>query len=180
MMYHIQKLVDLFSIINQCALSAYLELKSWAWHEPMCVMQVAPVIRNVYERAVRNCPWVGSLWTKYLLALERISASETEHAAVRATSCVSLNMMFHVVVHVCNSEVHHMVQSMCCSGCDSFCWTLSQYILFLLSAQSLLVLQFCSILGCTKALDSFLGWCCIKDVVCYCALNFMRSLCSNS
>ena len=85
------------------------------------MMQVASVIRNVYERAVRNCPWVGSLWTKYLLALERISASEIEHAAVRVSSYVSLNMMFHVVVHVCYSQVHHMVQSMCCSACDSFC-----------------------------------------------------------
>lgn len=52
---------------------------------PMCMMQVTSVIRNVYERAVRNCPWVGSLWRKYLLALERASAPETELAAVSIT-----------------------------------------------------------------------------------------------
>ncbi len=45
-------------------------------------VQVASVIRKVYARAVRNCPWVATLWTKYMLALERGSAPETELAAV--------------------------------------------------------------------------------------------------
>jgi tetratricopeptide (TPR) repeat protein len=45
-------------------------------------LKVASVIRKVYARAVRNCPWVATLWTKYMLALERGSAPETELAAV--------------------------------------------------------------------------------------------------
>lgn len=45
-------------------------------------LKVPVVIRNVYSRAVRNCPWVGILWTRYLLALERTNASEDEIFAV--------------------------------------------------------------------------------------------------
>eukprot|EP00252_Welwitschia_mirabilis_P019730 TRINITY_DN4649_c0_g1_i2.p1 TRINITY_DN4649_c0_g1~~TRINITY_DN4649_c0_g1_i2.p1 ORF type:complete len:822 (+),score=189.82 TRINITY_DN4649_c0_g1_i2:143-2608(+) len=41
-----------------------------------------PGVIKVYARAVRNCPWVGVLWTKYMLALERSNASEDEISAV--------------------------------------------------------------------------------------------------
>lgn len=64
----------------------YLNLLSCSWIKWNFVMliyvQVASVIRKVYARAVRNCPWVATLWTKYMLALERGSAPETELAAV--------------------------------------------------------------------------------------------------
>lgn len=46
------------------------------------LFQVASVIRGVFARGVRNCPWVGALWTKYMLALERASAPESELASV--------------------------------------------------------------------------------------------------
>lgn len=32
--------------------------------------------------AVRNCPWVGELWSRYLRALERGGADDARHAAV--------------------------------------------------------------------------------------------------
>lgn len=40
------------------------------------------VINRVYERAVRNCPWVGQLWGRALRALERSGAPEEQHAAL--------------------------------------------------------------------------------------------------
>lgn len=39
------------------------------------------VVRDVYSRAVKNCSWVGELWARYLLSLERGHASEKEIAA---------------------------------------------------------------------------------------------------
>lgn len=30
----------------------------------------------VHARAVRNCPWVGALWVKHMLAQERAGADE--------------------------------------------------------------------------------------------------------
>lgn len=117
------------------------------------MMQVASVIRNVYERAVRNCPWVGSLWTKYLLALERTSAPETEHAAVRVTPSVSLNLIFNVVGHVCMTQVHHVVQCVVVHvtvSVEHYDNTLSSSFLLSHFWSSILLH-----LGCTKALDSF-------------------------
>eukprot|EP00850_Spirogloea_muscicola_P000612 SM000002S05692 [mRNA] locus=s2:1682230:1687648:+ [translate_table: standard] len=43
---------------------------------------VHSVIVGAYARAVRNCPWVGGLWSRYLLALERASASEDSISTV--------------------------------------------------------------------------------------------------
>ena len=31
---------------------------------------------------MRNCPWVGELWARYLRALERTGAGEERHEAV--------------------------------------------------------------------------------------------------
>lgn len=39
--------------------------------------KVPRVVCAVHARAVRNCPWVGSLWVTHLLALERSGADET-------------------------------------------------------------------------------------------------------
>ncbi|CAM8941471.1 unnamed protein product [Rhodiola kirilowii] len=41
-------------------------------------VKAASVIRDVYSRATKNCPWVGQLWVRYLLALERGHASAEE------------------------------------------------------------------------------------------------------
>ncbi len=32
--------------------------------------------------AVRNCPWVGELWCRYLRALERAGAVDEQHALI--------------------------------------------------------------------------------------------------
>ncbi|WCJ18710.1 Squamous cell carcinoma antigen recognized by T-cells 3 [Euphorbia peplus] len=41
-------------------------------------LKVGNVVRNTYIRATKNCSWVGELWVRYLLALERGHASEQE------------------------------------------------------------------------------------------------------
>ena len=40
------------------------------------------VVNGVYARAVRNCPWVGTLWGRALRALERFGAPDDQHAAL--------------------------------------------------------------------------------------------------
>lgn len=39
---------------------------------------------QVYARAVRNCPWVGSLWAAALRAHERLGGPDDEHEAMAA------------------------------------------------------------------------------------------------
>ncbi|KAJ6837434.1 squamous cell carcinoma antigen recognized by T-cells 3 isoform X1 [Iris pallida] len=53
-------------------------------------LKVPNIVKDVYSRATRNCSWVGDLWVNYLLALERLGASETELRAVfeQSTQCV--------------------------------------------------------------------------------------------
>ncbi|CAI0376799.1 unnamed protein product [Linum tenue] len=52
-------------------------------------LKVGNVVRDVYTRASKNCPWVGELWVRYLLALERGRAPEEDISAVfeRALQC---------------------------------------------------------------------------------------------
>ncbi|XP_042509055.1 squamous cell carcinoma antigen recognized by T-cells 3 isoform X2 [Macadamia integrifolia] len=45
-------------------------------------LKVPSVARDVYSRAIRNCSWIGELWSRYLLSLERGHASENELSAV--------------------------------------------------------------------------------------------------
>ncbi|KAG6543702.1 hypothetical protein Mapa_014886 [Marchantia paleacea] len=45
-------------------------------------LKVSSVLKGVYARAVRNCPWVETLWKNYLLTLERSHAPDSEMAAV--------------------------------------------------------------------------------------------------
>ncbi|KAF3781356.1 Squamous cell carcinoma antigen recognized by T-cells 3 [Nymphaea thermarum] len=41
-------------------------------------LKVPNVIKAVYTRATRSCPWIGELWTRYLLSLERLGSSEED------------------------------------------------------------------------------------------------------
>ena len=41
----------------------------------------AALAANVYNRAARNCPWVGAVWARLLAALERSGAPDGDHAA---------------------------------------------------------------------------------------------------
>ncbi|XP_072990552.1 uncharacterized protein [Typha latifolia] len=41
-------------------------------------LKVPSILKNVYSKGTRNCPWVGELWVRYLLSLERLHASEEE------------------------------------------------------------------------------------------------------
>ncbi|KAK4739542.1 hypothetical protein R3W88_003239 [Solanum pinnatisectum] len=45
-------------------------------------LKTSSLVRDIYKRASRNCPWVGELWVRYLLSLERGRASEDELSAV--------------------------------------------------------------------------------------------------
>ncbi|XP_073155276.1 uncharacterized protein [Henckelia pumila] len=36
------------------------------------------IVRDVYYRATRNCPWVGETWVRYLRSIERSNGSEEE------------------------------------------------------------------------------------------------------
>ncbi|GKV14978.1 hypothetical protein SLEP1_g25779 [Rubroshorea leprosula] len=38
-------------------------------------LKFGSVVRDVYSRATRNCPWIGLLWVRYLLSLEGGHAS---------------------------------------------------------------------------------------------------------
>ncbi|XP_077224012.1 EMBRYO DEFECTIVE 140 isoform X2 [Tasmannia lanceolata] len=45
-------------------------------------LKVPNVLRAVYSRATRNCTWIGELWARYMLSLERFCAPEKELSAV--------------------------------------------------------------------------------------------------
>lgn len=47
------------------------------------------VVNDIYKRAARNCPWVGSIWARGLYALERSGVSEKEHMAVYSRALAS-------------------------------------------------------------------------------------------
>ncbi|KAJ8529715.1 hypothetical protein K7X08_036550 [Anisodus acutangulus] len=45
-------------------------------------LKTSSLVRDIYKRATRNCPWVGEMWVRFLLSLERGRASEDELSAV--------------------------------------------------------------------------------------------------
>ncbi|KAF8404008.1 hypothetical protein HHK36_008884 [Tetracentron sinense] len=45
-------------------------------------LKISNVVKGVYSRATKNCTWIGELWVRYLLLLERCHASEKELSAV--------------------------------------------------------------------------------------------------
>ncbi|KAF6146473.1 hypothetical protein GIB67_037773 [Kingdonia uniflora] len=45
-------------------------------------LKVPKVAVGVYSRAVKNCTWIGELWVRYMLSLERARASEEVLSAV--------------------------------------------------------------------------------------------------
>ncbi|KAF8058134.1 sart3 [Scenedesmus sp. PABB004] len=45
-------------------------------------LKVPRLINKAYARAVRNCPWVGSLWSSALRAHERLDGPDAEHEAM--------------------------------------------------------------------------------------------------
>ncbi|KAK9213750.1 hypothetical protein WN944_005735 [Citrus x changshan-huyou] len=45
-------------------------------------LHVGNVVRDVYSRATKNCPWVGELWVRSLLSLEHGRVSEEEISTV--------------------------------------------------------------------------------------------------
>ncbi|KOM49302.1 hypothetical protein LR48_Vigan08g012900 [Vigna angularis] len=45
-------------------------------------LKVGNIVSNVYSRATKNCPWVGELWIRYMLSLERGHTSEKDLSEV--------------------------------------------------------------------------------------------------
>lgn len=45
-------------------------------------LKAARIVKDVYCRATKNCPWVGELWVRYLLSVERGHAPEEDISAV--------------------------------------------------------------------------------------------------
>ncbi|KAK7302396.1 hypothetical protein RJT34_13284 [Clitoria ternatea] len=45
-------------------------------------LKAGNIVTGVYSRATKNCPWVGELWVRYMLSLERGHASEKDLADV--------------------------------------------------------------------------------------------------
>ena len=48
-------------------------------------LQVGIVVRDVYSRATKNCPWAGELWVRSLLSLECGRAYEEEISTLGLT-----------------------------------------------------------------------------------------------
>lgn len=65
-------LLDKFSIVFDYTNDIWMYL----------IFQASKIVRDVYNRATRNCPWVGDLWVCYLLCLERCHSSEEELSSV--------------------------------------------------------------------------------------------------
>jgi RNA recognition motif-containing protein len=45
-------------------------------------LKASKILKDIYYRATKNCPWVGELWVRFLLSLEGSHASEEEIASV--------------------------------------------------------------------------------------------------
>ncbi|KAI6701774.1 hypothetical protein NL676_016098 [Syzygium grande] len=45
-------------------------------------LKAGDVVKDVHSRATKNCPWLGELWVRYLLCLERGRSSESEICSV--------------------------------------------------------------------------------------------------
>lgn len=60
---------------------------NWAY----LIAQTSRIVRDAYYRATRNCPWIGELWVRYLLSLERSNSSEEELSTV----CFHLYVAFN-------------------------------------------------------------------------------------
>lgn len=75
------------------------------------LLQTARIVRDVYCRATRNCPWVGELWVRYLISLERGHAPEEDISAV--SFCYLLSdcfpgwslILYKMRIEICNSII---------------------------------------------------------------------------
>ncbi|KAF8016112.1 hypothetical protein BT93_H1598 [Corymbia citriodora subsp. variegata] len=45
-------------------------------------LKAGDVVKGIHSRATKNCPWLGELWVRYLLCLERGRSSESEICSV--------------------------------------------------------------------------------------------------
>lgn len=78
-------------IYNFCCMFLLFRLRE-------CYLQVPNVVKDVYSRAVRNCSWVGDLWVRYMLSLERLGTSEMEMKSVGLL--LSLSSIFRDLVRL--------------------------------------------------------------------------------
>ncbi|KAG5048867.1 hypothetical protein JHK85_009970 [Glycine max] len=62
--------IDLVDIYPDDVVSSY--------QKALEMYNVGNIVRNVYSRATKNCPWVGDLWVRYMLSLEHVGAFEKD------------------------------------------------------------------------------------------------------
>ncbi|WVZ04329.1 hypothetical protein V8G54_025135 [Vigna mungo] len=77
------ELVDIYPHVASSYQKA-LEMYNARFHleEQIFSLNVGNIVSNVYSRATKNCPWVGELWIRYMLSLERGHTSEKDLSEV--------------------------------------------------------------------------------------------------
>ncbi|PNY10159.1 squamous cell carcinoma antigen recognized by T-cells 3-like protein [Trifolium pratense] len=81
-------------------------------------LKVGKIVSNVYSRATKNCPWVGELWVRYMLSLERGHASEKDLAEASSWCCDVLKLALYLSqLHSLHAVLpRHMADSLNCYG----------------------------------------------------------------
>ncbi|KAL3643800.1 hypothetical protein CASFOL_014615 [Castilleja foliolosa] len=77
--------------------------------------KTARIVRDAYYRATRNCHWVGELWVRYLLSLERSHGSEEELSTVFEKSVQCTFSSFDEYLNIFLTRVDGLRRRLCAS-----------------------------------------------------------------
>ncbi|KAL3620760.1 hypothetical protein CASFOL_035672 [Castilleja foliolosa] len=78
--------------------------------------KTARIVRDAYNRATRNCHWVGELWVRYLLSLERSHGSEEELSTVFEKSVQCIFSSFDEYLNIFLTRVDGLRRRICASS----------------------------------------------------------------
>ncbi|KAF9690327.1 hypothetical protein SADUNF_Sadunf01G0184000 [Salix dunnii] len=79
-------------------------------------LKVGNVLRDVYSRATKNCPWIGELWVLYMLSLERGHAPEKEISSVFEKSLQCTLSTIEEYLDLFLTRVHGLRRRIICGG----------------------------------------------------------------
>ncbi|KAI9397072.1 hypothetical protein POPTR_004G229732v4 [Populus trichocarpa] len=79
-------------------------------------LKVGNVLRDVYSRATKNCPWIGELWVQYMLSLERGRAPEKEISSVFEKSLQCTFSTIEEYLDLFLTRVHGLRRRIECGG----------------------------------------------------------------
>ncbi|KAH8509934.1 hypothetical protein H0E87_007738 [Populus deltoides] len=79
-------------------------------------LKVGNVLRDVYSRATKNCPWIGELWVQYMLSLERGRAPEKEISSVFEKSLQCTFSTIEEYLNLFLTRVHGLRRRIECGG----------------------------------------------------------------